>query len=544
MREMRRLLADRRFVGLLVLALALRWAWASLPLEAYLILLEDDAWMVAAIARHWALGHGITADGLTPTNGFQPLYPLTVGALPYLLGAGLDAGFRAQLWLTGLLNALVLLPLGALADRLGLSARVRWALLLAWALNPFVLWKGVNGMETSLGVLLGLAFLLGALQEPWPRPVLLGVLGGLAALARLDNQVLLIAFVLTWGLVRRDLGRLLPLGAGLAGVLLPYYLWNRIGFGSWQPSSGRALSYMHSYADSFSFTAPLQFVQYFGLFPLEGLPWWGTLPVWAALVGLGLFLAWRRGSWFALTVPLYAGGLSVYYGLLLQQGRPRYYQLAALLALLLFAWGWEVWGPPSTARRLAWAGLGLLLVLAWVRVVGAYREIARAPYLTQPAMYEAALWIRENLPPEARLGARNSGIFQYYSGRPVVNLDGKLNAEIVPVLTRRQLLGYLCQKEIGYLVGLESLLEYLAVYEARYADAPAHPEVGYAGKVRIYLQALLARFGLGERLRLDVRRIEELRLDPRREWVPLQTFPRPNSAEDPVGVFQFVGSCP
>lgn len=65
-------------------AAGLRLGFALLPLDLLGMLLEDDAWMVAAIARHWAIGNGITADGVNPTNGFHPLYPLTLGALPYL----------------------------------------------------------------------------------------------------------------------------------------------------------------------------------------------------------------------------------------------------------------------------------------------------------------------------------------------------------------------------------------------------------------------------------------------------------------------------
>ncbi len=78
--------------------------------------------------------------------------------------------------------------------------------------------------------------------------------------------------------------------------------------------------------------------------------------------------------------------------------------------------------------------------------------------LTQPASYQAALWIRDNLPPTAVIGAKNSGIYQYYSGHTVVNIDGKLNHEIVPVMERRELLPYLEQKGIEYLVDTEDTL--------------------------------------------------------------------------------------
>src|SRR6476646_3857126 len=101
---------------LIAAGLAMRVAFAALPLQSLLVLLEDDAWMVAAIARHWAMGHGITADGSNPTNGFHPLYPLTLGALPYMLRPNdLDFGFRVNLWICAFLSTLALLPFYGLA---------------------------------------------------------------------------------------------------------------------------------------------------------------------------------------------------------------------------------------------------------------------------------------------------------------------------------------------------------------------------------------------------------------------------------------------
>src|SRR5688500_11898656 len=86
-------LLRRALWAVAALGLALRLAFALLPLSTHLIVLEDDAWMVTAIARNFAIGHGITADGVNLTTGFQPLYPLTLGALPYLVAPdALDAG--------------------------------------------------------------------------------------------------------------------------------------------------------------------------------------------------------------------------------------------------------------------------------------------------------------------------------------------------------------------------------------------------------------------------------------------------------------------
>ena len=58
------------FLGL---AVRLYYAWQPLP-----ILIEqgmsDDAFYYLHIARNVAMGKGVSFDGLTPTNGFHPLY--------------------------------------------------------------------------------------------------------------------------------------------------------------------------------------------------------------------------------------------------------------------------------------------------------------------------------------------------------------------------------------------------------------------------------------------------------------------------------------
>ncbi len=54
------------------------------------------------------------------TTGFQPLYPLTLGALPYLIAPdALDAGFTANLLICALLSTLAIWPLWWLARRFG-----------------------------------------------------------------------------------------------------------------------------------------------------------------------------------------------------------------------------------------------------------------------------------------------------------------------------------------------------------------------------------------------------------------------------------------
>src|SRR5262245_26852532 len=183
--------------------LTLRLAFALLPLSVHLVVLEDDAWMVTAIARNFALGRGITADGANPTNGFQPLYPLTLGALPYLAAPNqLDAGFTTNLVICALLNILALWPLWWLARHFGGEVAGLLAVAL-FALNPFLIRVSVNAMETSLGLLLLLTLFVAYYRLDLTRAshiLGLALLTALATLARLDASLAFAAIALTMAL--------------------------------------------------------------------------------------------------------------------------------------------------------------------------------------------------------------------------------------------------------------------------------------------------------------------------------------------------------
>src|SRR5260221_11329606 len=61
--------AGATLLALATLTLALRPAG-----RVFLIPLSEDGYYAMAIARNIAAGRGITIDGVTATNGFQPLF--------------------------------------------------------------------------------------------------------------------------------------------------------------------------------------------------------------------------------------------------------------------------------------------------------------------------------------------------------------------------------------------------------------------------------------------------------------------------------------
>src|SRR4030095_357231 len=95
--------------------------------------LLDDGYYVLAIARRIGLGQGVTYDGTTLTNGFQPLWVFLCAPLFWLSDGERLSGVRYVLVFHWLLYALGALLTAALAERVFAKStdRPRSAALIA-----------------------------------------------------------------------------------------------------------------------------------------------------------------------------------------------------------------------------------------------------------------------------------------------------------------------------------------------------------------------------------------------------------------------------
>jgi hypothetical protein len=112
--------------------------------------------------------------------------------------------------------------------------------------------------------------------------------------------------------------------------------------------------------------------------------------------------------------------------------------------------------PPGRWRRWAAAALYPMVVLALVGVYGPQQSddwLRRMPHRLN--MLEGARWLEGNTAPEARIGSFNAGIFGYFSGRTVINLDGVVNEDAYKARRDGRTMDYICAQEIRYLVDLE-----------------------------------------------------------------------------------------
>jgi len=432
------------------------------PMPRILAVVPDDAAYYFKIAENASAGRGLTFDGISRTNGFQPLW---LGALVPVYAA--HRGEPETMFRVFLLLQLALLAAAAALVRAALRRFYPphvvslCGLLLVFS----VLVPAVNGMESAILVLslalvlyAGVVWGIGA-RSGVARHVLFGALLGLAALARLDTVFLPLAIGAAWlarAAARREGGRLirelLGLTLGAAAVVAPYLAWNVVSFGSLMPISGALKSSFPAISLSgatFShlgkrglaglLLAVCYLILYSVRFGARGkarparTTWTAGLAVASAAVVAHflhtvLFMRWAVFSWHF--VPY------------------------AFLGCLIVCEPLERLLPGLSARAsraIYLLAVAVVLALGLFGLVSAFHRPLDRTWST--AAYEAALWARAETPPDAVFAMKDAGNFGYFSERSTINLDGVVNnLAYQRALRDRELGRYLARRGAGYIV--------------------------------------------------------------------------------------------
>lgn len=402
---------------------------AGATLAYPLAFVADDSWFYLVIGRNIAHGHGITFSRVMPTNGFQPLWGLVVGAVlavGRVLGVDSAVGEMRLVLLTGWgLLGLALWRLDRLLVRLAVPpAGVGLAALgvLAFLGGPLA----TVGSEANLVALLLVVAVSRTVAEAsrtrfdarWSAGW--GVTLGLVVLGRLDTgfvALAALAAVLLGGAAPRPdrLRATLVGGAAAAAVVGPYLLWNVVRFGHLNTIAGA-----------------IKLDRRELWFTRASLGWTGLALLTVALGAGALAFVGRRPARrevVAYAVPL-AGGLAssaVYFawspGKLTDLDWYRIPQLlaAAVAAGLVVARasGWR----PSFVRIAAPVAAGLLVLPLLAvqfdrRLWGANRDFW-GPVAT------FSVDVGDRTPAGAVIASVDyPGVLAAYSGRRVVALDG------------------------------------------------------------------------------------------------------------------------
>lgn len=509
-----RLPASRLVILLLALGLVLRLAVAALP-HRFLVttgLFGDDAFYCLNIARHIALGHGATHDGIHPTNGFQPLWVFMLVPIFELFPHNLVAPIHAAAVVLGLVSVATGYLLYRLTALLAGSAAGVAALVL-WLFSAYVIRQTMNGMETGISaffVVLCAWTYLSSVRPPCSptsgRVAAVGLWLSLAVLARLDNLIL-VAWTTADYLVlsyrsKRDWR--LAIGSTtllLTPALLLAMLWlasNQREFGSPLPVSGQAVRFLSLTYAGLPPTAGLATVMPHSLpLAMESLL---NLKQWRFLLGWWwvLWLVVALGLAVVATVYVYGGARlrDVVGGLLvsLRKAAPIGYLLgyfaSLVVAYVTFVLGW--WFYPRYFFPKAIVGAILLALVYEAVVVGPLKPWGRtvmnvllasavaaqlllgAAYFVRSRAgfgmyYEAAQWINRSVPRTEKVGAFQSGIMGYFSTPAVVGLDGVVNHGAYKALREGRILEYMKAERLRCLVDDPSVLDSLLSTDRSYA---------------------------------------------------------------------------
>ncbi len=346
-----------------------------------------DAFYYFTVAHRSVAKPYYTYDGTYPTNGFHPLWQYVLTRVFSALEPNQDAeilfvfGFNIiavaagaalfSLALEGLLRSAPLAIIGAVPGV--------YALALAPASSQHATWGLINGMESSLSVLLfGILsyLLLGRALPDRLRVrdiVIVSTVLTLLTLSRLDDiflfaPFLVLLFVKSQGQGRAELGKRVALASAIPSLLIGAYLLNNLRYaGLLLPVSGR-LKFALALGDNISIVlgafVPLsQAIYSTGPREWQSLSWRALQIVVPAAVCLAWILRSRRSLRDALrTGPLRGGTLQVNYQILVLAAFAAYVIIKAAYNLTLVdMWSQGSWYFPISLMLTSL--FSLLLVL-------------------------------------------------------------------------------------------------------------------------------------------------------------------------------------
>ncbi|HEY4510685.1 MAG TPA: hypothetical protein VJJ73_02515 [Candidatus Paceibacterota bacterium] len=470
------------------------------PVETLLTnFLTDDAFYYFKIASNIAKGLGPTFDGEHLTNGYHPLWMGVVSGVYYIFPNDRILPIHIILTIAVALFFLTSLFVYKIISSFTESKSIPIFLTLAYALNPWNVSIHLNGLETPLALFLFVLFVFIFLKTLGGKGgnlnfYYLGVTGGLLVLARLDYGIFLAAVFVFFLLrlkhkeirVKNLLAFVLPAGA----ISAPWFLYNYFYFGSLIPTSGLSYTLINHrlffYKPRGIGTIFLWSVyNFFGTiaFTLKSI----GLPIYYSAKNVPKTLLWTGGVFLApllavsylyfknrekfkayihsifksvewrVFLTLFIGYcvLVFVHGAVRWSGREWYFATFQILTLVFL--GIVLSNPTFLALRKP-----ILTTLA-VLLLTSYAFYFRSIFphnKNQLEMYNVAMWVKDNLPPNARIASFNSGIHGYFSDRFVMNSDGLVNNEAYKAMKKDGLWELFKKEKIDYIVDYEIVLSY------------------------------------------------------------------------------------
>ena len=462
---------NRRLVYFFLLGLLLRLVLAWLPEKYLFYLVSDDAYYYFTIARNWA-GRGLlSADGITLTNGFHPLWLFILTPIFFLFGSHHWFSIHLALTVSAFFDAAAGFLIYRVLEKLDKPGLGLWAAAFFW-FHPYGILHSMNGLETALNsyfLALLLYLSLGATTKSLHRGwLLLGTVIGLALLSRTDNIFPIVAFLVYLFWRERNVRTILKLAVPAVLLVVPWLVYNLVSFGTVVQTSGTAYPwhyhqlYLNSFKTYFSLTL-FPYLLRLGFYAFaENAFHYGN---WVLTILLSFFLAYRLKSWPARYRPLLwtLAGSALFLAVHLfvrWSMRPWYPQAVFVLTLPIVVLALE-----SVRRYLVG-----LVVIASLALSGWW--VWGWPFRVADRSQVMLKMIEEKIPTADRVGVFNSGYLQYFTDRKVITLDGLVNNEVLPYYQKKKGWEYFRRRDIRWLVDTQSYLgEIFGLYFGPTADS-------------------------------------------------------------------------
>ena len=493
----------RRHVGLVIcialvvlLAGSLASRFLGLSPSERMHTFPDDSFYYMVPALNIARGLGPTADTITRTSGYHPLWMAVLAGMARLCQCDKLAYFDLVI-----LAGMVLHSLAALLVYLGAVRFMPQVHAVAVSVIFLTVQRGfldaLGGIEASLvtAVLAALVWLDTARSLSTARLIARGVCLGLLFLARTDSFMFIVTYLCVHAVVIvvkekggvagliRSLG---PVAASAAVTCAPWFAISWHVYGTFFQGSQVTKHFWRSRLleqSSIGETVRFSLTMFRSWLADVGALYPERLSILLSfLTGIAVLrlvegprspqeprerardASLRNLVTILAGLGVYVMGAGLFYATQFVETRRWYFAGARMLwvvgAIILCAFAFETTSRKLT-RRVLQVISGVMLVLV---AISTARAAIRYPFEEAVAargpgqFVRMAEYINANLPQSAIIGAYSSGILSYFCERRVINLDGLANNEIVAVARSRRMDAYLDAKGVRYLADHESII--------------------------------------------------------------------------------------
>jgi hypothetical protein len=437
----------------------------------------DDAFYYLVLAKNYALNGQWTFDGVAPTTGFHLAWAYFLSGF-YIIFP--DISFKYIYWICSFVSMLLYVLSGALVSIRALREFGYGAAFVTVAifLSPQALKLPLYNMESSI-VIVCAAAIIHFLGRSDPKSTFKSCLGvaiisfvgmmgrsdfGLFPATILAAHVGMIIF--NRAPLRSTIAPVAALFGTIAGLIV-VLLHSYDVSGSFMQASAATKAYWseingHDPVPSFTLVANTIAPTILGSF-ISNTQKNLTMFFFIVLLTLIGFREWRQNYWricitaamlmcilfYAVLYCFNSGSIQPWYmaNLLVPSG----FLLASVLQ-------------PVAQRH---AKFTILLVSIW-SALGLFQSL-RPIWPHQNSMREAGFFLAEN-PGIAPVGSWNAGLISFYASRPVVNLDGLVNDEVLQHLRSGSLLEYMLERDIRYVVDFSAMFRGQEARRGGYAD--------------------------------------------------------------------------